>query len=237
MADGFDGFDDRYKLDSYDLSTIGKNHDGTSDTGITETKDSTWLSQDGHQPVIGFHPYNIANTGSSGKIIRINYELFNELFQGADTDDDVFYKKKPGRLIARHYARKWWKPSTWDREFLVHMLPASAGSRNYPNGKPGKYVSTIGFNPRLMAQIEEFKNQETGYVIFSVRQAKTPWWAYPLCQHPNDAINLSFAFLYISVVISVIGEGYQWPKNVHDFIDGSVANIWHFAAHLVASIK
>jgi hypothetical protein len=224
MADGFEGFDERYRLETYDLNTIGKNLDGSGDAnGVIEIIAGTWLNQDGHPSIAGFQPYKAANYPSkSGKIVRINNELYDELWSETDPDD-VARKKKPAIIVVRHAGHKWWKPWTWDKTFLVHAVPKQAASTNYPNGKPKQYVSTIGFNPGMMNSVRKRLTDSQDTVLMSVRPQNTPLWAYFLCHHPSDAINLSVIFLYISTIIALIfslaGEGYHWSAHFRHAMD------------------
>jgi hypothetical protein len=48
---------------------------------------------------------------------------------------------------------------------------------------------------------------------------------------------LSVLFFWLSAIYGLIGEGYQWPKIVHDDIEIAKASTAHFVVHLLASIK
>lgn len=223
MADGFDGFDGRYDLGVLEFEITKKSDDDTTPLSTDAPSNAKWLDQDDRPSLASFQPYKAASFESKGRTIRINFELYKALFQGNTNEDDVLYQKKPGKIIVRHFKPKFWNPLTWDKGFRVHMLPGSAGQKNFPNGRVNQYVSTIGFNSGMIDAVARRTNPDTGFVKMLVMQGKTPVWRYIFFQHPSEGINLSVIFLYVSTIIAIVfglvGDAYHWSQHFRGAMD------------------
>ncbi len=173
------------------------------------------------------HTYKIVQDDDikSGRYIRLTSDTYNKLFSKAT---DIEYVEKPLRVIVSYDVKRWFgkpKTKTETKTYTVYAVTRGYGNQAYPDGgERDPFLSTIRASKQFFKALKG-KKTEDGLVRLKFEVADRNFFLGAIFRHPNQDINLGWAFFWISLVVGLVmfglglvSEAYDWKNGVRHFL-------------------